>query len=99
MMKINTANNPTEARGLINHYEEIIRTQHKQVLQYIYKQYIYKQYIYKQGEILKIFKETENFFDSSEQSRLRIYLKLQFIKYLKVNVRNFQITVNLLYMR
>ena len=34
--EMETANNPTEAIELISHYEEIIRTQHKRVKQYIY---------------------------------------------------------------
>ena len=66
MMKMSMANNPTEAIELINHYEEIIRTQHKRVIQYIYKQ----------EEILKMLKENENFFDGSEQNRLTIYFKI-----------------------
>lgn len=67
---MNTANNPTEARELISHCEKIIKTQHKQVMQYIYRQW----------EILKMFKETENFFVGSEQSRLRIYFKIAVYK-------------------
>ena len=62
MMKMNTANNPKEAIELINYCEEIIRTQHKPVIQYICKQ----------GEILKMFIETVNFFDGLEQSRLTL---------------------------
>ena len=78
MMKTNTVNNPTEAIEIINHCKEIIRTQHKQV----------KQYIHKQGEILKIFKETENFFDGSEKSRLTIYFKIAVYKILKKSILN-----------
>ena len=49
------ANNVTEAIELRSHYVEIITTQHKRVIQYIYRQ----------GEILKIFKETEKVFDNA----------------------------------
>ena len=57
---MNTGNNPTEAIELIKHYEKIIRTQHKQVIQYMYRQ----------REILKMFKEdTQSFFDNARQSR------------------------------
>lgn len=72
-MKVNTANNPTKAIELIYHWEEITKTQHKRVIQYIYKQ----------GEILKFFKETENFFDGSEQSWLTIYFKIAVYKILE----------------
>ena len=34
--EINTANNSTEAIEVINHYEEITKTQHKRGIQYIY---------------------------------------------------------------
>ena len=37
--EMKTANHPTEAIELINHYEEIIRTQHKRVIQYIHNIY------------------------------------------------------------
>ena len=49
--EMNTANNSTEAIKLINHYEEIISTQNKRVIQYIFKQ----------GEFFKNFKDTEIF--------------------------------------
>ena len=72
MMKMNTANNPKEAIKLINYCEEIIRTQHKPVIQYICKQ----------GEILKMFIDTVNFFDGLEQSRLTLYFKIAVYKIL-----------------
>ena len=62
--EMKTANNPTEAIELIKHYEEIIRIQHKRVIQYIHNIYNIQYTIYKQGEILKMFKETENFIDN-----------------------------------
>ena len=34
--EMNTGNNPTEAIELINHYAEMIWTQHKRFIQYIY---------------------------------------------------------------
>ena len=37
--EMKTANNPTEAIELIKHYEEIIRIQHKRVIQYIHNIY------------------------------------------------------------
>ena len=49
----------TETIKLISNCKEIIRTQHKRVIQYIYKQ----------REILKMFKKSESFFDNAEQSR------------------------------
>ena len=51
--EINTANNSTEAIEVMNHYEEIIKTQHKRGIQYIYEQ----------GEMVNMFKETERFYD------------------------------------
>ena len=63
--QINTANNPIDTIELINqeiNYEEIVKTQHKSVIIYIYKQ----------GEILKMFKEAENFFDNAGQKKYKI---------------------------
>ena len=71
----NAVNNLTEAIEVINHFEEIIKTQHKKVIQYIYKQ----------GGILKMFKETENFFDGTGQSRSTVYFKIAVYKLLKKN--------------
>ena len=65
--------NPTKAIERRNHYEKIIKTQHKQPIQYNYKQ----------EEILKIFiKETENFFDGTRQSRSTVYFKIAVYKLL-----------------
>ena len=66
-------NNLAEATEVINHYKEIIKTQHKRVIQYTYKQ----------GEIIKIFKETKNFFDNMGQSKSTVYFKTAVYKHLK----------------
>ena len=71
--EINTVSNLIEAIEIMNHYEETIKTQHKQVIQYIYKQ----------GGILKIFKKTEKFFDGTGQSRSTVYFKIEVYKLLK----------------
>ena len=55
----NNVNNFQEAIKIINHYEDII----KKTIGYIGKQ----------GELLKRFKDTENFFDNVSQSRSTIY--------------------------
>ena len=70
---INTANNPIEAIEHINRHEEIIKTQHKWVLRYIYKQV----------EILNFFKETKSFFENEGQIRFTIYFKIAVYKLLK----------------
>ena len=66
--EINAANitDPIEVIELINRYEEIIKTQHERVIGSIFKQ----------GQILKNFKKTENFFDNAGQSRSMIYFKI-----------------------
>ena len=73
MMTINTSNNPTEVIELIKHCKDIIKTQYNRVIKHIYKR----------GKILKMVKETENFFDGSEQSRFTIYFKIAVYKILK----------------
>ena len=73
MMTINTSNNPTEVIELIKHCKDIIKTQYNRVIKYIYKR----------GKILKMVKQTENFFDGSEQSRFTIYFKIAVYKILK----------------
>ena len=71
--EINTVSNLIEAIEIMNHYEETIKTQHKQVIQYMYKQ----------GEILKMFKETEIFFDGTGKNLPTIYFKIAVYKVLK----------------
>ena len=66
-------NNLIEAIELINGSGEIIKTQDKIVIRYIYTQ----------GEILKIFKETGNFFENAAQIRSTIYFKIAVSKLLK----------------
>ena len=58
---------------MINRYEEIIKSNHKRVV---------RRYIYIQGEILKMFKETENF-ENAGQSRSTIYFRIAFYKLVK----------------
>ena len=60
-----TLNNLTEAIEITNHYEKILKTQHKRITQYIYEQ----------GEIHEMFKGTEHFFDSTRQIRSMVYFK------------------------
>ena len=60
-----TLNNLTEPIEITNHYKKILKTQHKWITQYIYKQ----------GEIYKMFKGTEHFFDSTGQIRSMVYFK------------------------
>ena len=73
--EINTANitNSRETIELIRHYEEIIKTQNKRVIGYIIKQ----------GEILKKFKESKNFFDNAVQSRSTVYFKIVLYNFFK----------------
>ena len=58
---------------IIRRYEDIIKTQNKKAIGYIAKQ----------GEILKIFKDTQNFFDNVGQSKSTIYFKISPYKFLK----------------
>ena len=51
---------------MICRYADIIKTQNKKIIWYIGKQ----------GELLKKFRDTENFFDSVGQSRSAIYFKI-----------------------
>ena len=58
---------------IIRRYEDIIKTQNKKAIGYIAKQ----------GEILKNFKDTQNFFDNVGQSKSTIYFKISLYKFLK----------------
>ena len=58
---------------IIRRYEDIIKTQNKKAIGYIAKQ----------GEILKKFKDTQNFFDNVGQSKSTIYFKISLYKFLK----------------
>ena len=62
---MNIANNSTEAIEILNNYEKMIRTYHKQIIQCKFKQ----------GEIFKKLKDIENFFNGSGQNRSTVYLK------------------------
>ena len=68
----NNVNNSQEAIIIICRYEDI-KTHNKKA----------KGYIGKQGELLKKFKDTENFFDNVGQSRSRINFKISLYKFLK----------------
>ena len=70
---INNVNSSQEAIRLINRYEDIIKTQNKKILGYIGKKV----------ELLKKFKDTENFFDNAVQSRSTMYFKISLCKFLK----------------
>ena len=70
---VNNVNSFQEATKIINRYEDIIKTQIRKAIGYIGKQ----------GELLKKFKDTENFFDNVCQSRSTIYLKTSVYKFLK----------------
>ena len=70
---VKNVNNFQEATKIINRYEEIIKTQIKKAIGYIGKQ----------GELLKKFKDTENFFDNVCQSRSTICFKNSLYKFLK----------------
>ena len=70
---VNNVNNFREATKIINRYEDIIKTQIKKAVGYIGKQ----------GELLKKFKDTENFFDNVGQSKSTIYFKISLDELLK----------------
>ena len=72
--EINIANviDPGEAIGLINNYEEMIKTHHEKVIAFIAKQ----------REILGQFKNAENFFENIEQSTSTTYYKITLYKFL-----------------
>ena len=65
--------NSQEAVVIIRCYEDIIKAQNKKAIGYIGKQ----------GELLKKFKDTENFFDNVHQCRSTIYFKMSLYKFLK----------------
>ena len=70
----NNVNNSQEEIQLINRYEDIIKTQNKKAIKYIGKQ----------GELLKKFKDIENFFKNVGQSRPTRYFKFSFYKFLRI---------------
>ena len=74
MMTINTSNNPTEVIELIKHCKDIIKTQYNRVIKYIYKR----------GKILKWSKRLRTFSMVRNKVDSQFTLKLQFIKYLKI---------------
>ena len=71
---VNNVSNSQDAIFIVRSYVEIIKTQNKKAIGL---------YIGKQGELLKKFKDTENFFDNVGQSRSTIYFKISLYKFLK----------------
>ena len=71
--RANNVNNFQKAIKIINRFEDIIKTQNIKAMGYIGKE----------GELLKKFKDTENFFDNVGQSRSTIYFKISLYKFLK----------------
>ena len=69
----NNFNNSQEAMLIIHRYEDIIKTQNKKT----------KGYISKQGQLLKKFKDTENFLDNVGEDISTIYFKFSLYKFLK----------------
>ena len=69
----NSVNNSQEPIAIIRRYVEIIKTQNKKAIGYTGKQ----------GELLKKFKDTENFFDNVGQSKSTIYFKISLDELLK----------------
>ena len=62
----NNVNNSQEIVLIIHRYEDIIKIRNKKGIGYIGKQ----------GELLKRFKDTKNFFDNVGQSRSTMYFKI-----------------------
>ena len=73
--RFNIANliNPREAITVIYSYEEIIKTQNKETIAYVAKQ----------GQILKKFKDTEEFVENMEQSPSTVYFNIELYKFIK----------------
>ena len=69
----NNVNNSQKVILIIYCYRDIIETQNKKEIGYSGKQ----------GQLLKKFKDTENFFDNVGQGRLAIYFKISLYKFLK----------------
>lgn len=72
---LNIANviDPGEAMTIIYHHEEIIKAQNKRVIGYVSKQ----------GQILKKFRDTENFVENVGKIRSTVYFKTEIYKFLK----------------
>ena len=70
--KANDFKNSKEIIALIHHYEALSKHKDKKPIGYTGKQ----------GELLKKFKDTEDFFDNVGQSRSTIYFKISFCKFL-----------------
>ena len=72
---VNNFKNSQKAIVTIRRYDKVIKTKYKKAIGYIGKQ----------GELLKRFKNTENFFDNITQSRSTIYFKISLYTFLKEN--------------
>ena len=70
---VNNLNNSQEVIVIIRRYEDVIKTQNKKAAGYIAKQV----------ELLKRFKDAQNFFDNVGQSKSIIYFKILLHKFLK----------------
>ena len=66
---VNNVNNSQEAKVIIRRYKDIIKTQNKKAVEDISTQ----------GELLKKFNDTQNFFDNVGQSELTKYFKIPFV--------------------
>ena len=69
----NATSDPQEAILIICRYEDIIKTQNKKTIGYIGKQ----------GQLLKKFKATGQFFENVGQSKSTIYCKISLYEFLK----------------
>ena len=66
---VNNVNNSQEAKVIIRRYKDIIKTQNKKAVEDISTQ----------GELLKKFNDTQNFFDNVGQSELTKHFKIPFV--------------------
>ena len=64
---------PRETTNFINHYEEIMKTQNKKIIEYVTIQ----------RKMLRKFKGTEDFIENLRLNRSTIYFKIELYKFLK----------------
>ena len=64
---------PKEAIRMIKHYEQMVKTQNKKVINIFGRQ----------GQLLKKFKDNKNLFKTTCQSKSTIYFKIRLNKFLK----------------
>ena len=72
-INITSINDQREAINVINHYEEITKKQNKKI----------RGYTAIQGEMLKKFKDTEDFTENVALSRSTVYFKIGLYKFFK----------------